>query len=194
MSLALGALTFLVLCPAAAQTAFIQEPGAATNGNHAAASDIREIQRSTTGVNPGEVPPGMVLVPAGKVVIGTPVDEVEKLGQRDVIQMTEILAETPRHEVEVGAFMIDVTEVTNQQWKVFLEATGRDPSSILVEYGWPGGDIPPGQEDFPVTNVNIPEIRQYLSWCGKRLPTEEEWTRAARGDDERTYPWGDKWN
>jgi formylglycine-generating enzyme required for sulfatase activity len=194
MSPALGALVFLVLSPVAAQTAFLQEPGGGTNGNHAASSDIRLIHRSTTGGNQGEVPPGMVLVTGGKVVVGTPREEVEALGQRDVIYMTEILAETPRHTAEVEAFLIDVTEVTNLQWKVFLEATGREPSPILLEVNWPGGEIPSGQDDFPITNVNIPEIRQFMQWCGKRLPTEQEWTRAARGDDERGFPWGSAWD
>lgn len=194
MSLALGALTLVVLSPTAAQAVFVQQPGAGSNGKHAAASEIRRIQRSTTLGNVDEVPPGMVLIPAGKVTIGTPADEVESLGQRDVIQMTEILAETPRHQAEVGPFMIDVTEVTNLQWQVFLEATGRDPNPTLIEFGWPGGEFPEGHEYYPITNVNIPEIRHFLKWSGKRLPTEEEWTRAARGDDDRKFPWGDDWS
>jgi iron(II)-dependent oxidoreductase len=194
MSQVLGALTCLLLAPVAAQTAFIQEPGGGTNGNHVAASDIRKFHRSTTGGNLDEVPPGMVLVPAGMVVVGTPQDQVESLGQRDVLHMTDILAETPRHTVDVGAFMIDVTEVTNLQWKVYLDATGRKPTTTLSEIDWPGGEIPVGRETCPITNVNIPEIRGFLKWSGKRLPTEDEWTRAARGDDDRVYPWGSEWN
>jgi hypothetical protein len=77
---------------------------------------------------------------------------------------------------------------------LFLEATGRKPSAALVDFNWPDGKIPEGQEDYPVSNVNIPEIREFLVWCGKRLPTEDEWVRAARGDDDRLYPWGSKWD
>jgi formylglycine-generating enzyme required for sulfatase activity len=187
----LVALAVLALSPATWQAAFIQQPD---TGNPTATKDHRRLVRQTPGSAEEAPPAGMVLVPAGTVVVGTPVDKVESLGQRDVVMMTEILAETPRHEIELDAFYVDLTEVTNLQWKTFLEATGRDPSPVLVEYTWPNGEIPEGQELYPITNVNIPEIREYLAWCGRRLPTEEEWVRAARGDDEREYPWGDRWD
>jgi formylglycine-generating enzyme required for sulfatase activity len=187
----LVALAFLGLSPATWQAAFIQQPDTEAP---TATKDHRRLVRQTPGGVAQEPPAGMVLIPAGTVVIGTPVEKVESLGQRDVVQMTEILAETPRHSVEVDPFYIDLTEVTNLQWKAFLDATGREPTATLVEFNWPNGEIPAGQELHPVTNVNIPEIREYLAWCGRRLPTEQEWVRAARGDDEREYPWGDRWN
>ncbi len=136
----------------------------------------------------------MVLIPAGDVIMGTDPDLVPKLGQNFQAQMTEIAAETPRHTREVDQFFIDANEVTNLQWKVYLDATGREPSSVLVTNGWPNSKIPDGQDYFPITLVSLPEIEEFLAWAGKRLPTEAEWTRAARGDDSRSYPWGDKWN
>jgi formylglycine-generating enzyme required for sulfatase activity len=140
------------------------------------------------------LPGGMVLIPAGETVLGTDADQVERLGQKNIQPMTDISAETPRHTVHVETFFIDTTEITNLQWQVYLDATGRKPSDDLVEYGWGTEEIPEGQEDFPVTGISLPEIEAFLEWCGKRLPTEPEWTRAARGDDDRTYPWGPKWN
>ncbi|HEX5011736.1 MAG TPA: SUMF1/EgtB/PvdO family nonheme iron enzyme [Planctomycetota bacterium] len=184
-------LTYLALSPAA-QTAFAQEPVT----SKVAPNDIRVIQRQTTDAAAIQMqpPPGMTFIPGGQVLVGTDAGQVTEYGQNDPTQMTQVLAETPRHPVTVDPFFIDTTEVTNLQWKVFLDATGRKPSSALLENGWPEGTFPAGQENFPVSNVNIPEIREFLGWCGKRLPTEDEWTRAARGDDDRRYPWGKDWD
>jgi formylglycine-generating enzyme required for sulfatase activity len=189
----IAGLVVTALSPACLQAAILQQSSA----NLApAASDIRIVQRQTTDAEALQLqpPPGMVFVTAGQVLVGTDPAKVAEYGQNDITQMTDVLAETPRHAVTVGSFFIDTTEVTNLQWKVFLDATGRKPSATLVEFGWPNGKIPEGQEHFPITNVNIPEIREFLVWCGKRLPTEDEWVRAARGDDDRLYPWGPKWD
>ncbi len=137
---------------------------------------------------------GMVLVPGGETVVGTDPDDIARLGQDSQAEMTIIAAETPRHVVPVDTFLVDRTEVSNLQWRAYLEATDRAPSDTLVEYGWPGGVIPAGQEHLPVTNIDLHEVEDFLAWCGKRLPTEAEWTRAARGDDARRWPWGDAWD
>jgi len=159
-------------------------------------SDIRIVQRQTTDAAALQMqpPPGMVFIPGGQVFVGTDIAHATEYGQNDPAQVTTVLAETPRHTTTVDAFFIDTTEVTNLQWKLFLDATGRKPSTTLVQWNWPDGQIPEGQEDFPISNINVPEIREYLEWCGKRLPTEDEWVRAARGDDDRLYPWGGKWD
>jgi formylglycine-generating enzyme required for sulfatase activity len=159
-----------------------------------ATSDLnKEVRLNTDPDNP-EPPYGMVLIPTGEVVIGTEVDNIPKLGDQDQFGMLIVTAETPRHTVSVEQFFLDETAVTNLQWKVFLDAMGREPSELLVKWSWPGGEIPEGQEYYPISLVSLPEIEEFLAWSGKRLPTEVEWTRAARGDDSRSYPWGDKWN
>ena len=157
-------------------------------------NDIRQVVRRADDNEGGPPPPGMVFVPGGSVTIGTDPSKIEDLGQRDFTSMTQIAAEVPQHSATVAPFYIDQTEVTNLQWKAFLDATGRKPSADLVKWGWPDGKIPQGQEDLPVGNVSFTDVRDFLVWCGKRLPTEEEWVRAARGDDARTYPWGDKFD
>jgi formylglycine-generating enzyme required for sulfatase activity len=186
-------LACMALTPACLSAAMLQQPAAA---KAVPPHDIRVVQRQTTDAEALQMqpPPGMLFIPGGQVFVGTDVAKVSEYGQNDLTQMTDVLAETPRHTATVEAFFIDVTEVTNLQWKIFLDATGRKPSATLVEFAWPDGKIPEGQDNYPVTNLNVPEIREYLAWCGKRLPTEDEWMRAARGDDDRLYPWGAKWD
>ena len=187
---------FIILAPAQ-QAAVYQQPAAAPARSEAAAAinDVRLVQRQTTDAASLQLqpPPGMSFIPGGQVVVGTDVAKAAD-GQQDLTRLQEALAETPRHNATVESFFIDTTEVTNLQWKTYLEATGRKPSDALVSNGWPEGKYPDGQDYFPVGNVNIPEIKDYLVWCGKRLPNEEEWTRAARGDDDRLWPWGSNWD
>ena len=138
---------------------------------------------------------GMVFVPGGQTVVGTDESEIDYLGDGNDELIALYMAEVPRHQVSVEPFYIDRTEVTNLQWKIYLDATGREPGQYLVDYGWGGKDIPAGDEMLPVANVTFTEVLDFLAWAGKRLPTEEEWTLAARGtEDDRKYPWGDRWD
>ncbi len=113
----------------------------------------------------------MVLVPAGPFVMGS------GLGRDD---------ETPPHRVELPAFYIDKMEVTAGQYARFLKATGVKPPP-----GWSGPTPPAGREQFPIANITWFDAMRYAIWAGKRLPTEAEWEKAARGTDGRLYPWGD---
>ena len=140
-------------------------------------------------------PAGMTFIPGGTTVVGTEFKDIERLGDGNRLTIQTVAGEAPRHEAEVAPFYLDTFEVTNRQWMTYLNATGKEVSEWVVE-SWGGQrTIPEGTEDHPITNVNYPEIRDFLAWCGKRLPTEEEWTLAARGtSDSRTYPWGERWN
>jgi formylglycine-generating enzyme required for sulfatase activity len=134
--------------------------------------------------NAASVPPGMVLVPAGKFLMGT--NESDRKGAN--VPRTYDDAR-PEHSVPLPAFYIDKTEVTNAAYLKFCEAT-----HYPVPPGWKNGTFPEGQADFPVTRVSWYEAAAYAHWAGKRLPTEAEWEKAARGTDGRTYPWGKDWN
>lgn len=94
-------------------------------------------------------------------------------------------AEKPEHKVSVKAFYIDPYEVTNEQYQKFILATNH-----RLPRHWINGRIPAGEEKYPVYNVSWQDALDYAAWAGKRLPTEEEWEYAARGDDRRLYPWG----
>jgi formylglycine-generating enzyme required for sulfatase activity len=134
----------------------------------------------------------MILVPAGEVTVGTDLPRVESLADGFDDRLPRYVAEMPRHVLELEAFRIDRTEVSNRQWALFLDATGRAPGAELVEHVWDGQLRPSAEiEHHPVACVSFPDVQAYLDWSGQRLPTEAEWTRAARGSDERLeYPWG----
>lgn len=104
----------------------------------------------------------MLLVPPGTVTMGSADGESDEL---------------PVHRVWVDAFYIDRCEVTNRQFRAFVAATGHRGT---VE----------GPDDHPVVKVTWDDATAYCRWADKRLPTEAEWERAARGGDARTYPWG----
>ena len=90
----------------------------------------------------------------------------------------------PMHRVHVSTYWLDKYEVTNREYRQCVEGGGcmlpKDRSSY----------DDPGRAEHPVTNVTWSQARSYCHWRGKRLPTEAEWEKAARGTDGRLYPWG----
>lgn len=113
----------------------------------------------------------MILIPAGTFVMGD--DSFKK-------------AVRPRHDMYLDAFYIDSYDVTNLQYKEFSNAVGYR----TFPAHWRGATYPPGKENHPVTFVSWFDANDYCHWIGKRLPSEAEWEKAARGTDGRTYPWG----
>ena len=116
----------------------------------------------------------MILIPAGEFIMGSPEGEGDN-------------NEQPQHTVFLDAFYIDKYEVTNAQYKQFMDATGHK----APEY-W--DDEKYNQPNQPVVGVTWHDAVAYAKWAGKRLPTEAEWEKAARGVDGRKYPWGNEWN
>ena len=131
-----------------------------------------------------KTPADMVYVPAGEFTMGT--NQSEDLGPNTPRFNNDA---RPEHKVTVAAFYLDKTEVTNAAYKQYCDATNYPPPP-----GWKNGTFPEGQENFPVMRVSWHEAFAYAAWMGKRLPTEIEWEKAARGTDARTFPWGNDWD
>ncbi len=110
----------------------------------------------------------MLLVPAGKFIFGSDTDPRSPNGK-------EVL--------DLPAFYVDETEVSNAAYKKFCDQTAHKP---------PVSENFMLHPDFPVTNVSYEDAEAFAAWAGKRLPSEKEWEKAARGADGRIYPWGNE--
>ena len=119
----------------------------------------------------------MVTIPAGEFLMGNP----EGKGRAD---------EWPQRSVYLDAFAIDQVEVTNERYMAFVTTTGhRNPPN---PYGTGPLVSVKGIEQLPVVQATWYDAKAYCSWAKKRLPTEAEWEKAARGTDGRLFPWGDE--
>ncbi|MCG9126631.1 formylglycine-generating enzyme family protein [Candidatus Poribacteria bacterium] len=140
---------------------------------------------------------GMVLIPKGEFLMGSNHPECN-------------LDERPIHIVYVDDFYIDKYEVTNSQYKEFIDANPQwqkkkwwnSKAGIADRFhdgdylkNWKGNNFPEGKGKFPVVHVSWYAAMAYAKWVGKRLPTEAEWEKAARGGIEGSdYPWGNSIN
>ncbi|MHC4778059.1 MAG: formylglycine-generating enzyme family protein [Planctomycetota bacterium] len=121
-------------------------------------------------------PPGlesMILIPEGSFLMGDDDYHWEK----------------PRREIHIDAYWIDRLPVTHEEYFDFCRATDYPPPMH-----WHAGNFPHGKGNHPVNNVSLADARAFAAWAGKRLPTEAEWEKAARGTDGRAYPWGDTYD
>lgn len=129
----------------------------------------------------------MIHIPAGEFIMGT--DDPKLQTYFDVYGIPAKFQREvkPVKNVHLKGFDIDAHEVTNVQYKKFVDDTKYPPPVY-----WEQGTYPAGQENYPVVNVSWFDARAYARWAGKRLPTEEEWEKAARGGDRRAFPWGNQ--
>ncbi|MBL7182918.1 MAG: SUMF1/EgtB/PvdO family nonheme iron enzyme [Anaerolineae bacterium] len=125
---------------------------------------------------PSAAEAAMIAIPAGEFTMGSD-HEIER----------------PPHSVFVGAFEIDKFEVTNEQFKRFIRETGYVTDAEKAgdtSWRYYAKDKP----QHPVVKVTWNDANALCEWAGKRLPTEAEWEKAARGTDSLTYPWGNDWD
>lgn len=168
----------------------VYETDAADAARHAALDALLAVGRAA------EV--GMVGVPAGEFLMGSA--DADRLAHE---------GEKPQHRLYLPAYYIDRAPVTNAQYRGFMAAGGYANPTYWSEAAaagyWQTGryrhdqprywDDPQWNSDQqPVVGVDWYEALAYARWSGKRLPTEAEWEKAARGTDGRIYPWGDAWD
>lgn len=140
----------------------------------------------------------LLYVPAGNFLMGSADSDPNALPE-----------EQPQHTVQLDAFWIDRTDVTNAMFAMFVKATGHKTdgerlgdgvvcvngdchSTIGADWQHPNGPSSnlDGRANHPVVQVSWNDASSYCAWAGRRLPSEAEWEKAARGTDGRLYPWG----
>jgi formylglycine-generating enzyme required for sulfatase activity len=135
----------------------------------------------------------MVIVPAGEFTMGgNATDELAEClaNFHQDCQLSWFKDEEPVHKVQLAAFHIDPYEVTNSQYKACEDAGVCKPpqssASETRERYYENAEY----DGYPVIQVTWEQAKVYCEWRGARLPSEAEWEKAARGTDERAYPWG----
>jgi len=159
---------------------------------HVPAPDANEPAAGTQIVHAGDGAI-MVYVPSGTFTMGMDREQADdiakKLGYRDYEQLAAF-EWFPQRKEWVGGFFIDKYEVTNQQWRDFVaKAPFKSEHPPAKE---PAVEDPAAFALYPVVRVLWGEAQQYANWAGKRLPTEKQWEKAARGTDARIFPWGNE--
>ncbi|MEE9257899.1 MAG: SUMF1/EgtB/PvdO family nonheme iron enzyme [Nitrospinaceae bacterium] len=131
----------------------------------------------------------MVWVPAGEFIMGTDKTDPENTHQQIGAVKPLYLDQHPERKIHLDAFYIDKLEVTNREFKKFIDSAqyGDQPMN------WEEGNFPEGEGEHPVTHVIWNEALTYCLWAGKQLPTEAQWEKAARGPQGLHFPWGNEY-
>lgn len=160
--------------------------------------------------------PTFITIPAGAFAMGTPERSLSALAQAYGGTRESYREEAPQHQVELPAFAIARTPVTNALYAAYVAASG-----ARAPIHWRGAQPPAALLEHPVVDVSWDEAQAFCAWLtggmkneewrmanglaqpscsflnsafSIRLPTEAEWERAARGADGRTFPWGNQWD
>jgi formylglycine-generating enzyme required for sulfatase activity len=172
-----------------------------------------------TGVRICPHDPAQLYIPAGEFTMGSTREEREYAYRLDkqVTRSYGWYEKETRKKAKTGSFCIDQYPITNGKYKTFLDENGGKEPTISPEsyqrqgflvhpYGkvkeflWREGSFLPDRKNHPVVLVSLKDAMSYCSWMGKkkgrnyRLPTEEEWEKAARGPEGLIFPWGNEWN
>ena len=130
-------------------------------------------------------PEGMAAVPAGEFTMGSDEEDLQGRAEEYGITKPWFSDEHPARRVKLPLYFMDQYETTNDEYRVFVQNTGRRPPP-----DWVSGQYPTAKARHPVVHVSWEDANAYCLWAGKRLPTEAEWEKAARGPNGLKYPWG----
>ena len=131
----------------------------------------------------------MVLIPAGYFVMGDDSKDDEGHAFALGLEKPWFADESPQRQVSLPGFYMDKYEVSNKDYYIFCQATDCKPPKF-----WKGIKYPQGKDDYPVTGISFYQAAAFSKWAGKRLPTEKEWEKAARGANGLIYPWGNRFD
>jgi formylglycine-generating enzyme required for sulfatase activity len=130
-----------------------------------------------------ETPPGMVLIPGGTFMMGCTISEMGVWHGRDL----DTCCASPRHEINLSAFLLDATEVTVEQYQECVDKGACKNPKGIQSCNW----VHPDRTNHPMNCIDWLYANHYCTWRGKRLPSESEWEYAARGGhNEWRFPWG----
>lgn len=172
-----SALGFLFVTLASAAFGGLRDPVANVLGKHA----IPE---------PPSAGSDRIQIPAGRFGIGMKSDQVSWLGRQFPIDPAVLMLRSSR-EIALPAFSIDKFEVTNEQYQRFVRETDHRLPIAWLSMG--SKSYAAGEGRFPISGVDFHDAEAYCTWAGGRLPTEDEWEKAARGSDGRLWVWGEEW-
>lgn len=131
----------------------------------------------------------MAYIPAGEFIIGSNDKDIFSLAKEFGYREKFFENEKPSRKIFLKGFFIDIFEVTNKDYKNFITKTGNP-----LPPDWANNTYRDGQGLHPVKNVSWFDANSYCKWAGKKLPTEEEWEKAARGPNGNIYPWGNEYD
>lgn len=121
----------------------------------------------------------MIEIPAGPFTFGSDSGDAE---------------DAPAHKIDLPAYEIDKFEVTNADFAAFVQATGYETDAEKTGKKYWRDSFGEGEENHPVVRVTWNDATAYCTWLDKRLPTEAEWEKAARGTEGLRFPWGNEWD
>ena len=141
-----------------------------------------------------QLAPTLMQIPAGALLMGLTPAQTEALAKQFDMPLEQFLEEMPQQQIALDAFQISRGPISCAEYMAFVTATDHPTPSY-----WGGDDPPAALSDHPVVEVDLNDARWYCRWLSTatdrefRLPTEAEWERAARGDYQRFFPWGEQW-
>ena len=129
----------------------------------------------------------MIKIPAGSFSFGT--DQKDDTAEALSLGIPKpwYADENPSQKIFLKSFYIDRHEVTNRRYKIYIDDVGAIPP-----LDWSKNNFPEGKSNYPVTGVSWFDANNFCQWAGKKLPTEKQWEKAARGEGENQYPWGNE--
>jgi formylglycine-generating enzyme required for sulfatase activity len=164
-----------------------ETPGLPTNTPQSTAAPA--LNAGATRVSPND---GMVLVyvPAGEFLMGSTDADIAQAEKK--YPVSDFADEKPKHTVYLDAYWIDRTVVTNAEYARCVQTGQCSPPQATRSHTRDSyyGNVQ--YANYPVVYVTWEDAKNYCAWAGRRLPTEAEWEKAARGTDGRVYPWGNQ--